>query len=149
MPSFQPVKNFNATTLAYLGQKISHQKAILKRIKSVLPHDLANHALHCVINEKKLILYTDAAAWGSQLRFYDAAILNAINNPNTESVTLVQIRLQENRSAITHPNQQPVKLPNAQNISHILATSQQIADKDLSTALEKLAHALIRLSSSH
>jgi hypothetical protein len=86
---FKSVLDFHNQTLDKLVSRIDEQKDLLSIVKSALPETLAAHTLHCVIHDATLLVYTDAAVWSSQLRFYQSAILAVIEN----RVKRVQIRL--------------------------------------------------------
>lgn len=86
---FKSVLDFHNQTLDKLVSKIDEQKDVLSIVKSALPETLAEHTLHCVIHDATLLIYTDAAVWSSQLRFYQSAILAVVEN----GVKRIQIRL--------------------------------------------------------
>ena len=65
----------------------------LSSVKSALPENLAEHTLHCVIHDATLLIYTDAAVWSSQLRFYQTKILDIVALQMKHPVQRVQIRL--------------------------------------------------------
>ena len=91
--SFKAALSFPNRTIAHFYSQIEQQKQVLQRIHEVLPATIAQHALHCVVNGKKLLVYTDTAAWASQLRFYNSAILAAIAPVTRESVSIMQIKV--------------------------------------------------------
>lgn len=76
--SFKAVLEFHNRSIDKLFSQVEQQKDLLSVVKSVLPDDLAEHTVHCVTHDTTLLLYTDAAVWSSQLRFYNTAILNVI-----------------------------------------------------------------------
>jgi hypothetical protein len=86
---FKSALEFHNQTIDKLVTRIDEQKDLLSVVKSVLPENLAKHALHCVIHDSALLIYTDAAVWSSQLRFYQAAILAVVEN----GVERIQIQL--------------------------------------------------------
>ena len=87
--SFKPVSEFHNRAIDKLVTQIDQQKDLLSVVKSVLPENLAQHTLHCVIHDATLLIYTDAAVWSSQLRFYQAAILAIVE----KSEKRIQVRL--------------------------------------------------------
>ncbi len=87
--SFKSALEFHNRTIDKLVTQVEQQQDLLSMVKSVLPEMLAEHTLHCVIHDTTLLIYSDAAVWSSQLRFYQAAILNVVE----QSVKRVQIRL--------------------------------------------------------
>ncbi len=86
---FKSALEFHNQTIDKLVTRIDEQKDLLSMVKNVLPENLAVHTLHCVIHDATLIIYTDAAVWSSQLRFYQTAILAIVEN----GVKRIQIRL--------------------------------------------------------
>ena len=91
--SFKPALEFHSQTIDKLVTQVEQQKDLLSIVKNVLPENLAEHALHCVIHDTTLFVYTDAAIWSSQLRFYQNEILTVISPIIQNSIKSVQIRL--------------------------------------------------------
>ncbi len=88
------------TALAYEGSifaqykyQIATQTQLLKQVTAALPEHLASHALYCVLNNKKLSLYTDSAIWSSQLRFYHQTILHAFLTTHPGVIETLQIKI--------------------------------------------------------
>jgi hypothetical protein len=86
---FKSALEFHNQTLDKLVTRLDEQKDLLSMVKSVLPENLAEHTLHCVIHDSTLLIYTDAAVWSSQLRFYQNTILAIVE----QGVKRIQIRL--------------------------------------------------------
>ncbi len=143
---FKPALSFPNRTFAYLYSQIEQQKQALQKIHEVLPAALGQHALHCVVHGKKLLVYTDTAAWASQLRFYNRAILAAIAPVTRESVSIMQIKI--NMGAIEAAPRAPRKpnIPSAEQIELIHSHSLTVADEPLKLALLKLSTTLKKLS---
>ena len=91
--SFKSVLDFHNRTIDKLVSEIEQQKDLLLIVKSALPENLAEHTSHCVIHDATLFLYTDAAIWSSQLRFYQNTILAVISSLTQNPIKHVQIRL--------------------------------------------------------
>lgn len=144
--SFKAALSFQNRTMAHFYSQIEQQKQALERIHAALPAALAEHVLHCVINGKKLLIYTDTAAWASQLRFYNSAILATIAPATRESVSIMQIKVIADL-ANTHaqPSRKPI-IPSAEKIELIRNHSLTAADDQLKLALLKLSATLTRLS---
>lgn len=62
---FKAALSFPNRTIAYFYSQIEQQKQVLQRVHDVLPATIAHHVIHCVVNGKKLLVYTDTAAWAS------------------------------------------------------------------------------------
>ncbi|MDP1772958.1 MAG: DciA family protein [Methylobacter sp.] len=143
---FKAALSFPNRTIAHFYSQIDQQKRVLQRIHEVLPAGLAEHAVHCVINGKKLLVYTDTAAWASQLRFYNSAILAAIAPVTRESVSIMQIKVRvEVLSATSLPERTPI-IPSAEKIALIHDQSLTISDEQLKLSLQKLSATLAKLS---
>lgn len=143
---FKAALSFPNRTIAHLYSQIEQQKQILRRIHDVLPATIAQHVMHCVVNGKKLLVYTDTAAWASQLRFYNSAILTAIAPVTRESVSIMQIKVRvETRQAESLPGRTPV-IPSAEKIELIRNHGLSVSDQQLKLALLRLSATLAKLS---
>ncbi|HEY8094559.1 MAG TPA: DciA family protein [Methylobacter sp.] len=143
---FKAALSFKNRAIAHFYSQIDQQKRVLQRIHDVLPAALAEHALHCVVNDKKLLVYTDTAAWASQLRFYNSAILAAIAPVTRESVSVMQIKVRvETLSATSLPGRMPI-IPSAEKIALIHEQSLTVSDEQLKLSLQKLSATLAKLS---
>lgn len=153
--SFKAALSFPNRTIAHFYSQIEQQKQILQRIHTVLPAAVAKHALHCVVNGKKLLVYTDTAAWASQLRFYNSAILAAIAPVTRESISIMQIKISVETSSTGHrpragadstpPGRKP-NIPSAEKIEFIHNHSLTVSDEQLKQALLRLSATLEKLS---
>lgn len=151
--SFKAALSFPNRTIAHFYSQIEQQKQVLQCIRTVLPAAAAKHALHCVINGKKLLVYTDTAAWASQLRFYNSAILAAIAPVTRESVSIMQIKISVETPSIEHrrgakaslPGRKP-NIPSAEKIEFIHNHSLTVSDVQLKQALLRLSATLEKLS---
>jgi hypothetical protein len=142
---FKSALSYSSRTIAHLYSRIEQQKLVLQRIHQVLPLAIAEHTLHCVVNGKKLLIYTDTAAWASQLRFYNLAILDAIAPVTKETVSIVQIKTGV-KTLLATPSRRMPNIPSAKNIDFIRDHSMTVADEQLKEALLKLSSTLTKLS---
>ncbi|MCK9395979.1 MAG: DUF721 domain-containing protein [Methylobacter sp.] len=144
--SFKAALSFPNRTIAHFYSQIAQQKQVLQRIHAVLPAPIAQHVLHCVVNGKKLLVYTDTAAWASQLRFYNRAIIAAIAPVTRESVSIMQIRITVDAlPAASLPGRTP-NIPSAEKIELIHNHSLTVSDQQLKLALLRLSATLAKLS---
>jgi len=154
--SFKAALSFPNRTIAHFYSRIEQQKQVLQRIHDVLPATIAEHALHCVVNGKKLLVYTDTAAWASQLRFYNSAILAAIAPVTRESVSIMQVKIMVDTSTTGRrrgaealqamsPGRKP-NIPSAEKIEFIHNHSLTVSDEQLKLALLRLSATLAKLS---
>jgi hypothetical protein len=142
---FKAALSYPNRSIAHFYSQIEQQKQVLRCIHEVLPPTIAQHTLHCVINGKKLLVYTDTAAWASQLRFYNSAILAAIAPVTRESVSIIQIKTGVEALQSTPPRRKP-NIPSAENIDFIRNHSLTVSDEQLKSALLKLSATLEKLS---
>jgi len=112
----------------------------------VLPEALAKQARHCLIRDKKLLIYTDSAVWASQLRFYNSAILAAIMPLKRTPVEILQIKILTAKTGIIFGTRRKAKIPSVEKIEFIRSHSLTVSDDQLRLALLKLSSTLERLS---
>lgn len=155
--SFKAALSFPNRTIAHFYSQLEQQRLALQRIHEVLPAAIAKHALHCVVHGKKLLVYTDTAAWASQLRFYNSAILAAIAPVTRDSVSIMLIKIRidtpltgrkgeaQASAEVSLTNRKPI-VPSAEKIEMIRNHSLIIADEQLKQALLKLSTTLTKLS---
>jgi hypothetical protein len=139
-------------TIALLCLQINQQLAILEHIKAVLPKGLANHALHCVFNDKKLnnkklLIYTDSAIWASQLRFYGKTILTAIESVTSDPVSVLQVKVINVPETANPRKKRIVVIPSQAVADGINNHSLTVTDPQLRQALDNLSSTLARLQS--
>ena len=131
--------------IAHLCLKIKQQLTLLEQIKSALPRELAVHALHCVINNKKLLVYTDSAVWASQLRFHEKAIQSAIKSLHPETGLSLQVKILDNPATSSSKTNRRSIIPSIAVAHEILNQSLTIKDPLLKQSLEQLSKTLVRL----
>ena len=146
-PSFKGSLSFQNHTMAYIYNQIEQQQRLLQCIQTVLPEALAKQVRHCLIKDKKLLIFTDSAAWASQLRFYNSAILEAIVPLTRTPVEIMQIRIVSGRTGLILGLERKAIIPSAEKIEFIRNHSLTVSDNQLRLALLKLSATLERLSS--
>jgi hypothetical protein len=134
--------------MAYFYSQIEQQQLILQRIQAVLPEALAKQTRHCLIRDKKLLIYTDSSAWASQLRFYNSVILAAIAPLTRTPVEVMQIKIIAGQTGLIPGPKRQAKIPSVEKIEFIRNDSLSVSDNQLRLALLKLSTTLERLSSS-
>ncbi|MDP2903827.1 MAG: DUF721 domain-containing protein [Methylovulum sp.] len=133
-------------TIAYYHQQIQQQKRILQHIQAVLPDTLAKQTRHCLIKDKKLLIYTDSAIWATQLRFYSTIILAGITQQSPEPVETIQIKIVTESTGVSPTTTRKAKIPSATTIEAMRNDSLIVRDHQLQQALLKLSATLQRLS---
>lgn len=142
--SFRSIQSLPNQFLVLYWRQIEQQKQCLQMVRRALPPSLAQHALHCVIDGGKLILYTDSAAWASQLRFHKTAILASLSARSGPPVGALQIRILTERAGLSETNELKANIPSAENIEMIRQQSDYFPDNELKQALQRLCATLSR-----
>ena len=145
--SFKVSLSFQNRTMTYFYSQIEQQQQVLQRIQAVIPEALAKQVRHCLIREKKLLVYTDSAAWASQLRFYNSVILTAVKPLSRSPVEIMQIKIIAGQTGLISGSKRKAKIPSVEKIELIRNDSLNVSDNQLKLALLKLSSTLERLSS--
>lgn len=143
----KPALAYPNKTIAQLCLQIKQQLALLGHIKVVLPKDLASHTLHCILNDKKLLIYTDSAIWASQLRFYGKTMLTAIESATSAPVSVLQVKVISIPATVPTSTKHKPIIPPQKVADEIRNNSLIAADPQLKQALDKLSSTLGRLQS--
>lgn len=130
---------------SHISRQLDEQQRLLGYVTTALPTALAGHAQYCVLSHKKLTIYTTAAVWASQLRFYSQTILDALITQQI-SVQTVQIKLlTETLTTPTAKNIRP-NIPSLLTIDTIDQLGSVITDHELQQSLQRLSATLKRLA---
>lgn len=140
-PKFKSALDFEGRSLSVSLAVIAEQKALLRSIQSVLPPNIADHALHCVLSGARLIIYTQSSVWASQIRFFHQAILNKIQASGQRKIASVQTKVLPpvNRIAKTAKT---ARLPSSKTVSMILGQVDDKSNDVLQVSLSNLAKTL-------
>lgn len=138
---FKQALSYSNRTLASLQVQVDRQKKLLKIIRTVLPEPLAHHLQSCAVQDKKLLLYTESAAWASQLRFYSRAIAEVTRSKLGEDIQVTKVRIAVLAKAPDYEPPAP-KIPSLANIGLIRESIKNTADSPLKTALLQLSRTL-------
>ena len=142
--SFRSILNYPQQLFVIYQQKINLHTQLLALIKSALPAPLAKHACYCVQNGTKLVVFTDAASWSSQLRFFQQPILAKMHAHGHKELTTMNIKVIPQTSFIGLSSK--AIIPCRANIQQLGHLAKQQEDHDLRKALSKLTETLHRLS---
>ena len=138
--SFKAVQRYEEKILARYIFQMSVHSELLQTIKSALPAALSPHAIHCVSSERKVSIYTDSAAWSSQLRFYHQAMLKALVASNRGDFETIQIKIIP--KTVQFDKKEKPQLPSSENINSLLNQAKNQTDETLKVALLKLGNTL-------
>jgi hypothetical protein len=142
---FKSALSFPNRSMDQLVVQIKQQKQILQTLRAVLPETLAQQLHHCLINGNKLLIYTSSAAWASQLRFYDKALLAAIAPLTNQSVIIVQTKLVIDQIGPNQADREPAMVPALEKLEAIRDFCRAGPDNELTAALLKLTKTLEHL----
>ena len=146
---FKNSLSYSNKMMTFYYQQINNQQQLLTAIKEVLPAGLMEQARHCVIKEKKLLIYTDSASWASQLRFYENIILSAINQLTKTRIETMQTKLIKTTTYNNVLSIRKPKLPSIEKIKSLQVDSMAIDDMQLRSSLQKLSNTLEKLSNHY
>jgi hypothetical protein len=147
--SFKTSLVFKNRTMAYFYSQIEQQQRILQMIRRVLPDNLAKQTKHCLIKERKLLIYTDSAVWATQLRFYNTTILASVTTQNTAPIESLQIKVISTQTGLASTLTRKALIPSTEKIEALKNNSLSIEDNQLRLALLKLSTTLERLSNNN
>lgn len=147
-PTFKTSLVFKNRIMAYFYNQLEQQHRILQKIQTVLPEALAKQTRHCLLRERKLIIYTDSAAWATQLRFYNSAMTDAVMMLTKTPIESLKIKIITGQTGSVSSNTRKAKLPSIEKIKTIKKDSLTIEDNQLRFSLQKLSTTLERLSSN-
>ena len=147
-PTFKTSLVFQNRTMTYFYNQLEQQHKILQKIQTVLPETLAKQTRHCLLRERKLIIYTDSAAWATQLRFYNSAMTDAVMMLTKTPIESLKIKIITRQTGSVSSNTRKAKLPSIEKIKTIKKDSLTIEDNQLRFSLQKLSTTLERLSSN-
>lgn len=143
--AFKNALNFSNRTTVQFQLTIEKHLKVLQVIRSSLPESLANQAKDCVIKDTKLLIFTDSAAWASQLRFYSQAIRTAVNSKCIEEIDKIQLKVLDSESGSNNQSKPTPKIPSLENIELIRSNQLNAPDSELKCALLNLSHTLKKL----
>ena len=139
--TFKPALDYPNGAMASLLVKVDRQKKLLNLIRSGLPGTLAKHVRACVVRDRKLLLYTESAAWASQLRFYSRVIQDITCLKQGEFIEVTQVRIIA-PTGTTRQESQTHIIPSPENIEIIRNNIRNVPDRKLKESLFRLSETL-------
>ncbi len=126
-----------------LERKLKIHRSLLQAIRRVVPAFLQDHCIDCVVRrDRGLLLFTDAAAWAAQLRFYRPAMLQALRLVDP-AFARIEIRIMMTPSQSAHRSRVPNRITK-ESIANIIVMAQDQQHHALKQALERLAATMTR-----
>jgi hypothetical protein len=141
---FKNALNFSNRTTAQFQSTIEKHQNFLQLIRSSLPGSLANQAKDCVVKDTKLLIYTDSAAWASQLRFYSQAIRTEVNSKCNQNIDKIQLKVLDPETD-NYQSKPTLNIPSLENIELIRSNQLDAPDSELKRALLNLSQTLKKL----
>ena len=133
--------------LAICLEKIAHQQQLLQVVRQVLPTNMAEHALHCVMSGARLLIYTNSAVWASQIRFFQGDILNKLQAAAQLKITRIQVKVMQE---IVRPiSNRQARLPSQSTAYAMLKQMDQNSLDELDRALSNLVQTLLNRLNQH
>lgn len=140
-PAFKSALDHGHGQLAYCMARIAEQQQLLAVLRSVLPEEIGRHIEHCVVSGNKLTLYARSAAWASQIRFFQPAIVDKFSQSGQGNVERVQVRLLLSEYVRQFRSQR--QLPSPATAANLIELSAGQSD-ELSQALSRLGNTLMK-----
>jgi hypothetical protein len=144
--AFKLAHSFQNRALDMFQIRLAQQQSLLQAIRRRLPPSLADHVLHCVIGEKKLLLYTDSAVWASQLRFLKPEILQSARDAHGGTIDKLQIRILADQISASRQPGRKANLPPSEKITLLSDQAKGMEDSQLRQALLRLSATLAKLA---
>ena len=126
--------------LAILVTRTRKIRDLTTKLRTLLEPDLAPHCYIGNIEQEKLTVIADSAAWASKFRFCSQAILPALNalHPAFSGIKSIHVKVLQQGY---EPEPPPVHRPelNQENAQGLLTLAENVEDSDLQQALTRLA----------
>lgn len=100
--------------------------------------------MHCAIKNNKLLVFTHSPLWASQLRFYQAALGNAL--AGLHRVDSVQIKIIATRYGASARTPSKASIPSIKTLEIMQKQCLFMADSPLKKAMLKLSTTLKKLA---
>jgi len=125
---------------------MERHRRLLHVVRQALPAFLSEHCFDCVIKENELLIYTDSSVWASQLRFYQATLLDAIRSSSYAIIiNHIHIRISVPDLPRSCRLRNP-RTPSRKIIGDIKSAARTSGDSEVRHSLLRLADALKRRS---
>lgn len=134
----RPIQHhLNASSTAKgLLARVREQQQLLARVRSMLPPPLDRHCHAAMINDGRLLLYTDSPAWSSRLRFFSRRLDARLRQKNI-AVDSIAVRVMLRPGSKRRESKGSRRISSA-NAALLQTVADQISDPLLSAALRRL-----------
>jgi hypothetical protein len=131
----------NNKDLTNLNRTLNLHRQTLAEIKKNLPPVLADHCIHCVPKQDRLIVYVDTAAFASQLRFFVPALVQALASTTHSVFKEIQIRIAMPTGHQERATKKALPLTEAAGI-HVNKTAEACQSEEIRLSLLRLGRTL-------
>lgn len=118
-------------------------RQLLRITRDAVPAPMRPHVLACAVRDRTLVVFTDTGAWGSQLRFIQPAILDALEQVTGHRLQQVRFKVQQADSdpATRAPDRSATQDREISDRSRAVIESAAagISDPQLADSLRRLA----------
>ena len=123
--------------------RLKEQNRLLIDIKKSVPPFLREHCIACVAKENNLILFTDSAAWASQLRFHGVSIIDELNQLlRSNTITKFKLRVLIPSTMPKVSREQHPQIPSPKALHALKGSAHTLSNSELKNALSRLAFTL-------
>jgi hypothetical protein len=143
---FKKALAFSNRSFDQLDSRIMQQKELLQSVRKVLPGDLAKHVHHSLLSGNKLLIYTDSAAWATQLRFYQQKLIAAAEALSKNAAVNVQIKILTQQTGPSLQQAGAAIIPSPEKREAIRSLCLADPDSELTLALLNLVKTLERIT---
>jgi hypothetical protein len=107
-------------------------------ISQIMPTNALPHILFCRLQEERLRVTVDSAAWASRLRFNERQLIDTLSQARL-SVRSVSWHVAPAERAVARVTTREANSASSQAAALVRSTAKTVDDERLSVALEKLA----------
>lgn len=135
----------NLPGLESIAARASALEQLARLTREAVPEPMRPHVMACAVRDRTLVVFTDTAAWGSQLRFIQPLILETIRDRTGHQLDSVRLKVQQAATERpADPSTASSQSPDSRDISQrsravIASAAEGISDPDLAAALQRLA----------
>ena len=125
-------------TLATLGQRLTHQRALLDQVRALLPSPLSTQLQAAVLEARTLSLFVDSPVWASRLRYLAPELMRKLKQ---QDLIVDQVRTRivpESRRGNAARGGQRLRL-SAHSAEQLRQTAVALTDEPLREALLRLS----------
>ena len=128
-----------------IQQRLEFHRQLLNEVRASLTDDLGDQCVSCVVNQKHLIVYVNAAPWAAQIRFQLKNILYRINSRFDCHLEKFSVRVCVSSFEPLEKSQRKARIPEPKMGANLRSLSEDIVDDSLRQSLRRLSFTLEKL----